>query len=111
MEGGRGGERGREKESGESRGPFWEEGGGLRPRKSVFRAEQEGKRGEDPARPFGGPMPHLGPGVGCLGGHILPRLWPGGRGPEAGHHCLRQKVTESSCPSPCLRQLWPREGQ
>ena len=62
MEGGRGGERGREKESGESRGPFWEEGGGLRPRKSGFRAEEEGEQGEAPARPSGSPAPHLGPG-------------------------------------------------
>lgn len=64
------GETGREKELGESLGPFWEEGGGMKPRKSGFRAEEGGLQEGDP-------MPHLGLGGGLLGVHTLPRLLPG----------------------------------
>lgn len=72
------GETGREKELGESLGTFWEEGGGLRPRKSGFRAEEEGLQEGDPAGlSAGNPTSHLGLGGGLLGVHILPRLWPG----------------------------------
>lgn len=72
------GETGRERELGESRGPFCEEGGGLRPRKSGFRAEKEAiQEGDLACRSAGNPTPHLGLGGGLLGVHILPRLWPG----------------------------------
>lgn len=71
---GRVGERGREKEVGESQGPFWEEGGGLRPRKSGFRAEEEGEREGNPAHPSRSPKPHLRSSGGQLGGQILPGL-------------------------------------
>lgn len=103
------GETGRERELGESRGPFCEEGG-LRPRKGGFRAEEEGIQEGDPAcRSAGNPTPHLGLGGGLLGVHILPRLWLGeGKSREAGHQCLRQEVTEVSSH---FRELWPGEGQ
>lgn len=56
---GRVGETGREKEVGESQGPFWEEGGELRPRPGGFRA-QEGEQAGDPAACHRAPGPILG---------------------------------------------------
>lgn len=92
------GETGREKEVGESQGPFWEEGGGLRPREGRFRAQEEGEQEGAPARLLGSPVPHPGLGGGCLGGRVLPRLWQGNQGQE-------RQVTESSYLFPSERQL------
>lgn len=72
------GETGREKDVGESQGPFWEAGGELRPRQGGFRTQEEGEQaGGDPARLSQSPMPHPGLAGGSLVGQILPRLWLG----------------------------------
>lgn len=101
MEGGVG-ETGREKEVGESQGPFWEEGGGLRPREGRFRSQEEGQQEGDPAPLSGSPTPDPGLRGSCLVvGQILPRLWLG----EGGGQGQERQVTESSNLFPLERQL------
>lgn len=99
---GRVGETGREKEVGESQGPFWEEGEGLRPREGGLRTQEEGEQEGDPACLSQSPLPHPGSGGGCLVGQILSRLWPGDRGGGQGQE---RQVTDSSYLFPFKRQL------
>lgn len=58
MEGG--GERGREKEVGESQGPFWEEGGAEAQRRWIQTEPRRRGGGGSPAPQSGSPTPHSG---------------------------------------------------
>lgn len=88
------GETGREKEVGESQGPFWEEGEGLRPREGGLRTQEEGEQEGNPACLSQSLLPHPGSGGGCLEGQILSRLWPGDRGGGEGQE---RQVTAAIC--------------
>lgn len=87
------GERGREKEVGESQSPFWEQREGLRPREGGFGAQKEGEQEGDPARLSGVPRPHPGLVLAAREARCCQDSGQGGQGQE-------KQVTVSSYLSP-----------